>query len=128
MVNNVNIIKSDNYAQVLLQQAASRKGAKSVERKNAAKTLTQDEIKKLIKKEIPGLDSENAMELLGSSQSLELLNRKVHLRVNKDINRVIITIVDKESNQVVKEIPCEELQNLAAHLKKAIGVLHDEEA
>ncbi|MBP7551788.1 MAG: flagellar protein FlaG [Spirochaetes bacterium] len=128
MINNVNIIKSDNYAQILLQQAANRKGAKSVERKNAAKALTQDEIKKLIKKEIPGLDSENAMELIGNSQSLELLNHKVHLRMNKDINRVIITIVDKESNQVVKEIPCEELQNLAAHLKKAVGVLYDKEA
>lgn len=128
MVNNVNIIKSDNYAQVLLQQAANRKGAKSVDKKSSVKALTQDEIKKLIKKEIPGLDSENAVELLGNSQSLELLNHKVHLKMNKDINRVIITIVDKESNEVVKEIPCEELQNLAAHLKKAVGVLYDKEA
>ena len=62
------------------------------------------------------------------SKPIDLIDRTVHLSVNKNINRVIITVVDKESNEVVSEFPCEEIQHLAAHLKEVIGLLYDDEA
>ncbi|MBN2544380.1 MAG: flagellar protein FlaG [Spirochaetes bacterium] len=57
--------------------------------------------------------------------SLNFLDKKIKLSYNDDINRVIITIMDKETNEVVKQFPSVELQNLAEHLKKAIGILFD---
>lgn len=89
--------------------------------------LTNEQIKQLIQKEIPELNAEELAENLEISKPIDLINHKVRLSVNKNINRVIITVVDKESNEVVKEFPCEEIQHLAAHLKEAIGLLFDEE-
>lgn len=90
--------------------------------------LTNEQIKQLIQKQIPELDAKELANDLKISKPIDLIDHKVHLSVNKAINRVIITVVDKESNEVVKEFPCEEIQNLAAHLKEAIGLLFDEEA
>ncbi len=58
----------------------------------------------------------------------DILNKKVRLSFNEDINRVIITIMNKETNEVLQEIPCKELQDLALHLKEAIGILFDKTA
>lgn len=91
-------------------------------------TLTNEQIKQLIQKEIPELDAKKLADNLEISKPIDLIDYKVHLSVNKAINRVIITVVDKESNEVVKEFPCEEIQRLAAHLKEAIGLLFDGEA
>ena len=82
-----------------------------------------------LKIEKPEVDLENVKDSLKKiSEASEFLDKKVELRVNEDINRVIITVLEKGSNRVIREIPCEELQNLAAHLKEAIGILFDKKA
>ena len=90
--------------------------------------LTHEQIKQLVQKEIPELSAEKLADDMEISKPIDLIDRTVHLSVNKNINRVIITVVDKESNEVVSEFPCEEIQHLAAHLKEAIGLLYDDEA
>ena len=90
--------------------------------------LTHEQIKQLVQKEIPELSAEKLADDMEISKPIDLIDRTVHLSVNKNINRVIITVVDKESNEVVNEFPCEEIQHLAAHLKEAIGLLYDDEA
>ncbi len=91
------------------------------------KNLTNEEIRKIVNQNSPDLDKviEDLNRITSSS---DILNRKVKLSVNKDINRIIIKIVEKDTDRVIKEIPCKELQQLAAHLKKAIGILYDDNA
>jgi len=60
--------------------------------------------------------------------SLNFLDKKIKLSYNDEINRVIITIMDKQTNEVVKQFPSVEIQNLAVHLKRAIGILFDKMA
>jgi uncharacterized FlaG/YvyC family protein len=96
--------------------------------KDEVEDLSKEEINDLIKHEIPGLELDNVIDGLKKlAETSEILNKKVTLRINKDINRVIIVVMEKNTNRIIKEIPYEEIQNLAAHLKQAIGVLYDNE-
>ena len=122
-IDLINYYKSTAYS---FPNLSDKRGVKKPVVVLPKKTLSQEEIKNLIQKEIPELNSDRITENLNISKPLELIDRKVQLRINKNINRVIITIVDKQSNEVIKEIPCEELQNLALHLREAIGLLFDE--
>ena len=55
----------------------------------------------------------------------DIFSRKIQLNYAGDINRIVITVIDKDSGEVLREIPSKELQNLARHLQDAIGVLYD---
>lgn len=52
--------------------------------------------------------------------------RKVQFSVNKELNQVVVTVVDSTTDQVIKQIPSEDIQHLKVRIRKAIGVLFDE--
>ncbi|MCQ2573605.1 MAG: flagellar protein FlaG [Treponema sp.] len=51
--------------------------------------------------------------------------RKLQFNFNKELNTVIVRIVDSTTNQVVKEIPSEDMVKLKIRIRKAIGSLYD---
>jgi len=53
-------------------------------------------------------------------------NRKLQFVVDHGSNQVIIKVIDKETDKVIKEIPPEELERLHNNLKEVIGLLFDE--
>jgi flagellar protein FlaG len=57
--------------------------------------------------------------------SRAISNMRVELHFNEEINRIIITVYNKDNNEIVREIPCKELQNLAMYLKEAVGLIFD---
>ena len=52
--------------------------------------------------------------------------RKVQFSINQELNQVVVSVVDPETNQVLKEIPSADIQKLKVRIRKAIGVLFDE--
>ena len=54
------------------------------------------------------------------------LNKKLQFVVEHGSNDVIVKVIDKETDKVIKVIPPEELQRLHKSLKEAIGLLFDE--
>ncbi len=48
----------------------------------------------------------------------QLLNRKLNFDVDRTTDRVIVSIVDEESGEVVRQVPPKEMLRIAAHLKK----------
>jgi len=76
-----------------------------------------------------GADTEKLMEELRSIISKsDILNKRVELSLNTRINRIIITVLNKQTGEMIKQIPCEELQKLAEHLKEASGIFCDNKA
>jgi flagellar protein FlaG len=69
-------------------------------------------------------------DIQASLQALErtslAFNRRLRFYVNEEIDRVVVKVVDAETDKVIKEIPSEEVQDLAARIEKAIGLLVDE--
>jgi len=55
-----------------------------------------------------------------------VFNRKLQFEVDHKSNEVVVKVIDKETDKVIKELPPEELQRLHRHLKEAIGLLFDE--
>ncbi len=55
-----------------------------------------------------------------------VFNRKLQFVVDHNSNEVIVKVIDKETDKVIKELPPEELQKLHRNLKEAIGLLFDE--
>ena len=54
------------------------------------------------------------------------LNKKLQFVVDYSSNEVIVKVIDKETDKVIKVIPPEELQRLHKSLKEAIGLLFNE--
>jgi len=57
----------------------------------------------------------------------DIFNRKLDFRVDEATNRVVVKVIDTETDKVIKEIPSEQVIRLAAKIKEMIGLLVDEE-
>ncbi len=74
---------------------------------------------------------ENIAEIKADSQALQRMSEmvggnKLLFSVNKELDSVVVSIVDSSTNQVIKQIPSEDIQKLKLRLRKAIGSLFDE--
>ena len=73
----------------------------------------------------------NKESLEASVEQLQRLSdlvtgNKLRFAVNDEIGRVVVTVLDASTNEVIREIPSEDLQRIQARMKRAIGVLFDE--
>jgi flagellar protein FlaG len=57
----------------------------------------------------------------------DLFNRRLDFQVDKDTQRIIVKVIDTETDKVIKEIPPEQLVQLAAKIQEMVGLLVDEE-
>lgn len=73
---------------------------------------------------LPGEDLERIARIL--EQTFRLFNKRLKLTVNKEIERVVVKVIDENTDKVIKEIPPQELQRLIARIKETIGLLFDE--
>ena len=74
---------------------------------------------------------QNIAEIKADSQALQKMTEmvggnKLLFTVNKEIGSVVVSIVDSETNQVIKQIPSEDMQKLKLRIRKAIGSMFDE--
>ncbi len=56
-----------------------------------------------------------------------LLNRDLKYSINNETDQVMVKVIDKSTDKVIKEIPPEAIQRLQARLKEQIGLLIDEQ-
>lgn len=68
---------------------------------------------------------ENAEQLQRLS-SMVMGQRSLRFSVNKDLDEIVISVLDPVTNKVIKEIPSEDIQKMKINMKKAIGILFDE--
>jgi flagellar protein FlaG len=54
-------------------------------------------------------------------------NRRLQFSVNRDLNQVVVKVIDQTTDKVIKELPSEEIQRLHVRIREAIGLLIDEE-
>jgi flagellar protein FlaG len=127
MAVDLETINPDNIIRLMFNQLS--RNNKSQDNQVKVQGLSDEELKKFIVDEHTHPEIEQVMdELKKLTETNDVLNRRVKLSINKEINRIIITVVDKNTDEVIREIPCRELQNLAAQLKEAIGILYDHNA
>ena len=74
---------------------------------------------------------QNIAEIKADSQALQKMTEmvggnKLQFSVNKELGSVVVSIVDSATNQVIKQIPSEDMQKLKLRIRKAIGSMLDE--
>ena len=74
---------------------------------------------------------QNMAELKADTQALQKMSEmvggnKLQFSVNKELGSVVVSIVDSNTNQVIKQIPSEDMVKLKLRIRKAIGSMFDE--
>jgi len=90
---------------------------------SAAVVNQQPEAKSEPKKEKPQVIHATAADL---EQVSLVFNRRLRFVVDQNSNEVIVKVIDKETDKVIKELPPEELQRLHRNVREVIGFLFDE--
>ena len=57
----------------------------------------------------------------------DLFNKRLDFRVDEKTNRIVVKVIDTRTDKVIKEIPPEQLLDLAAKIQEMVGLLVDEE-
>ena len=122
------------------QEGAAAKGLVASSESNAALKQAQKEQNKAQIAEVANTVQQERVESLNTLRSVadsieeavevlnEALSRKstsASIRRDEDLNRYLVTIRDKESGEVVREIPDEALLKFARNLQELKGILFD---
>ena len=75
----------------------------------------------------PALDLDMRETLAQLEKLITKFNRRFQFTLDERINRIIVKVIDRETDKVIKEIPPREIQHLLAGLQEMVGMLVDEE-
>ena len=97
----------------------------SVQQQNAAASITPTGA------QVAQNIEQNMAELKADTQALQKMSEmvggnKLQFSVNKELGSVVVSIVDSNTNQVIKQIPSEDMVKLKLRIRKAIGSMFDE--
>jgi uncharacterized FlaG/YvyC family protein len=84
--------------------------------------------------ELPGIGKEALDDKVYLNRAIgklkdagDIFKRRLDFKIDEETNRIMIKVIDTETNKVVKEIPPEQLIRLAAKIQEMVGLLVDEE-
>lgn len=75
-------------------------------------------------------DRETFKEKLGEavdklSRTAQIFNRALEFKVHEETNRTMVSVIDKENNKVIRQIPPEEALDVLAKIEDYIGLIFD---
>ncbi len=62
------------------------------------------------------------------NETANIFNHSLRFRVHEATHRTMISVIDKNTDKVIREIPGEEALDLVADLQKNIGLIFDKKA
>ncbi len=117
MINNV-VQKTGMESQPIAE--ISRRDSMRAEEKKEEKVVNSEDLKKKDHDDIKA-----AMERIVNTA--KFFNRKIHLELEKDLNIMIVKVIDEETDEVIRQIPPEEVIRLSKHAQDLKGLLIDKE-
>jgi flagellar protein FlaG len=63
-----------------------------------------------------------------TNEKLETHNRRIEFSIHDKTNDIMVKIVDRNTNEVIREIPPEKIKNMLANMLERAGLLVDERA
>lgn len=68
-------------------------------------------------------DAEDLAEVM--NQISEMFNRSLQFKVHEKTNQLYVQIIDKDTKEVIKQIPPQEMLELSAKIREMVGILFD---
>lgn len=86
--------------------------------------ITAEAAQKLKEAQARDQEYKNALVATKNIQKIsDIFSKDLDFSVNKEINRVIVRVVDRNTNETVKEIPSQEVQNIQKRMQELLGIL-----
>jgi len=78
--------------------------------------------------QIKNLDEKQLKELMDNlKQKFEYYSKYLKIEIDKDLHQPIVKIIDQKTNEVIKQIPPEEILKIMKKIEEMIGVLFKKE-
>lgn len=110
-------LRTNAYLQGKSDSAVNRINEKTLSTPTAAEVAT-DMVQNAAKTKADAVQLQKMSDLVSA--------RKVLFNVNDELGSVVVKIVDPNTEQVLKEIPSKDIQNLKIRIRKTIGILFDD--
>ena len=55
----------------------------------------------------------------------QVFGRRLQYSIDRDINRVVVKVIDTETDKVIRELPPKEIQELYRRIREAVGLLFE---
>lgn len=105
---------------------AKKNSNKSSQTNESSTNITSPDCAEVVQNIKQSIEETKADTLELQKLSELITGRKLHFNFNKELKSVVVSIVDPNTNQVVKEIPSEDMQKLKLRLRKQIGSMYDQ--
>ena len=123
-----------SIGQILTTDGLSYKSTTAIKQNNSSSKIQNNQNEILIARsgsEVVADIEQTKADIKADAKDLQKLSDlvmgpKLRFNVNDELGSVIVKIVDPNTDQVIKEIPSEDIQKLKIRIRKAIGVLFDE--
>ncbi|MCI4453881.1 MAG: flagellar protein FlaG [Thermodesulfobacterium sp.] len=102
-------------------QAQQTQQKESIQRVEKAQVSSYKDQTKLSQEELKELSK-------ALNHFLSLFNLETKLVYNKDVGQVVVQVIDKRTNEVIKQIPPEELLEVAKKIHDFVGLLLEKKA
>jgi len=119
---NLNISSAQKGEVTSSYQAQSQVNQNADEQKTTPNTSAANN-NKVSETELPPEKLEKVVQQL--QEFMREMNRSLQFKVDEDSGRNVIKVIDKESGDLVKQYPSEEVLGIVAKLAEATGVLVD---
>ncbi|WP_457624483.1 flagellar protein FlaG [Persephonella sp.] len=101
-------------------EALDRKQAQRVQQEQSQQQIQKQEQQQAVPQEV----LKEAINNL--NKKLEMLNSQLKVETDEDTGMRVIKIVDKETNEVIRQIPPEVMLKIAKYLDEVAGLLFNE--
>ena len=81
---------------------------------------------KQVEKQSETVESSQVTELVAEIKREMIRNVDLQFAVHEETGRVVVTVIEESTGQVIREIPPSEVLKLAASLEKTIGIIFDQ--
>lgn len=59
------------------------------------------------------------------NKTVEIFDRRIHFQIHEETNRIMVQVVEVETEEVLTEIPPEKILDLVARIEEMIGLIVD---
>ncbi len=72
------------------------------------------------------LDKNNIREMIAEIEHItSVFDQKLRFEYDENLQRIIVKVIDKDTDRIIKQLPPEELQKVYLRIRQAIGILID---
>lgn len=61
-----------------------------------------------------------------ANEGVQVFNKSIEFTIHEETNKIMVKIIDNETDEVIKEIPAEKILDMMAKFCEMVGILVDE--